>query len=354
MKKSLLYTSLVLLSSTTLLHADQPDSTQPQPVTPLYNSPGRPEVKHGANLFITADYLLWQANEQNVTAWENGGFDTPIGTNAVQGKFQSPEFSWESGARVGIGYNIPHDQWDLSLTWTWFEDHGKKHATAPSSSPLFSSVSSPLYNIRAGQGSTHLRINLNTIDLELGKEFYVSKWFTLRPFAGMRTAWVHQHWKTTFQNIYSINTLSNINTFTDLLKQHFWGIGPRFGLNLEFGWCCGLSIFSNAALDVLYGFYKNTFKEKTLSNTGVKTLNDSSKRGKHCEEFILGTQLGLRWDYMFSQDRFHIRLQTGWEHHVFLDHNNFYNFTQGTASTVDAYGGNLGFQGWFLSGRFDF
>jgi len=68
---------------------------------------------------------------------------------------------------------------------------------------------------------------------------------------------------------------------------------------------------------------------------------------------IADVQLGLRWDYGFSQDRFQIRLQAGWENHIFFDNNCFYNFTTNT-SVINNLGGDLGFQGWFLSGRFDF
>ncbi|MBS0654001.1 MAG: hypothetical protein JSR39_10820 [Verrucomicrobia bacterium] len=358
MKKQFLLLSAILLSSNGLLQADgethaQTSADQAKSGS-LINPPGRPEVKNGVNLFITADYLIWQATEQSITAWEKGGVTQSAGTNAVTGHFESPKFEWCSGSRVGLGYNIGHDQWDLSLTWTWFEDHAKKHAAEGPAEPLFGSISSPLYELEANRGSTHLRLLLNMLDLELGKEFYTSKWLTLRPFAGLRTAWIHQHWNTKFDDVTSTNFLQNIRTFTVHLNQKFWGIGPRVGLDAEFGLISGLSLFSNGSFNLLYSYFKDTRREDIVSNQNVKSITESSKQANRSEQAILDIQLGLRWDQMLAKDRFHIRIQSGWEHHLFFNHNQFFSFTQAGASSITTPNGNLGFQGWFISGRFDF
>jgi len=42
------------------------DSQKPKDSSLEITPSGRPQVKHGANLFITADYLLWKATEQNL------------------------------------------------------------------------------------------------------------------------------------------------------------------------------------------------------------------------------------------------------------------------------------------------
>ncbi|MBS0607661.1 MAG: hypothetical protein JSR57_11985, partial [Verrucomicrobia bacterium] len=42
------------------------DGQKPKDNSIEITPPGRPQVKHGANLFITADYLLWKATEQNL------------------------------------------------------------------------------------------------------------------------------------------------------------------------------------------------------------------------------------------------------------------------------------------------
>jgi len=356
-----LITPFALFSCISLLHADvkyanKPNANTSEAKAPnsFFNPPGRPEVKNGLDLFITADYLIWQALEQNVTAWEKGGFITLVGTNADRGTFHSPRFDWKSGARIGVGYNIGHDQWDTSLTWTWFEDDASNHGVSSAKGTIEGVISSPLFSVTSHKASSHLGLALNVLDLELGKEFYTSNWFTLRPFAGIRNAWVNQHWRTKFDDVISTNFIGQIEEFKVRLKQKFWGIGPRAGLNAEFGLIRELSIFSNTSLSLLYGFFKNTRTENSVTLQNVKTRNEASKKSAHSEQAIADLQLGLRWDHLINRERYHIRLQAGWEHHIFFDHNHFYNFSSGGSYAIDNLGGNLGFQGWFLSGRFDF
>ncbi|MEN9344052.1 MAG: hypothetical protein RLZZ453_839 [Chlamydiota bacterium] len=325
-----------------------------------YNSSGRPQVKKGKNLFISADWLIWQAAEQNVDAFEANGFGTEIPNpiDAQEGHLKSPQFRWASGARVGLGYNMGHDQWDLSLTWTWFQDRASKSAAGTLEIPIVGVISGPSFGIESLSASSHLRLLLNQLDMDLGKEFRVSKWFTLKPFAGIQSSWTTQSWTTKFVgHVSTIYTESGdpefINEFDVYLKQKFWGIGPRAGLGAEFGLYDGLSIFSNMSLNLLYGQFRTERTERSVSLDGVPTINSQSIRHERSGQPIADVQLGLRWDYGFSQDRFLIRLQAGWENHLFFDHNLFYTQTSRTASIINS-GGNLDFQGWFISARFDF
>ena len=319
----------------------------------FYNSPCRPQVKNGQDLFVMADYLIWQASEQNLDAWQEGGYTKGVGVNATNGSIKSPRFDWESGVRVGIGYNPGHDHWDLSLVWTWFEDDASRHGSGTLAKPIFGVISGPLFSPHALEASTHLDLHLNNLNLDLGKEFCVTKWLTLRPFAGIQTTWVNQHWRTKFQDIVSANVGAPISEYKTRLKQKFWGIGGQAGLGAEFGFYKGLSFFTNASFDLLYGIFKVKREESVVSTLNVENTVSKSDRSQHSTQAIADIQLGLRWDYGISQDRFQIRLQAGWENHVFFDHNYFYNFTTNT-SVINNLGGDLGFQGWFVSGRFDF
>jgi hypothetical protein len=319
----------------------------------FYNSSGRPQVKNGQDLFVMADWLIWQASEQNLDAWQVGGYSTGVGVDAQPGPFKSPRFDWESGVRVAVGYNIGHDQWDLSLIWTWFEDDASKRSAGTLQNPVFDAIGDPVFGVTALSGSTNLNLHLNIIDLDLGKEFQVTKWLTLRPVAGVRTTWINQHWRTRYNNVIFASYGGAISEFKVNQTQKFWGIGARGGLDAEFGLIDGFSIFSNTSLDLLYGIFKINQTNSSVSTQNIKTTNLISSRNEHSAQAVADIQLGLRWDWGFAQDRFHIRLQGGWENHIFFDQNHFY-YTVTARSNIINRGGNLDFQGWFLSGRFDF
>src|SRR5690348_16177518 len=67
----------------------------------VINPPARPEVKDGVDLFLTADYLIWQANESGLGyAVQN---NSPSATTGNSGSVKNPHFKYKSGFRVGAG-----------------------------------------------------------------------------------------------------------------------------------------------------------------------------------------------------------------------------------------------------------
>ena len=74
----------------------------------------RPQVNDGVDLFITADWLIWQANTSGLGyVVENKLSST---TNITKGHVRNPSLNYEFGFKVGLGCNLSHDGWDASLS----------------------------------------------------------------------------------------------------------------------------------------------------------------------------------------------------------------------------------------------
>ncbi|MBS0649805.1 MAG: hypothetical protein JSR93_01460 [Verrucomicrobia bacterium] len=359
-KKLLSFLSIYPLTLIMAVNADtartsiDSDVQKPKESSRQINPSGRPQVKHGADLFFTADYLLWKATEQNLNYASDVLDSVFVGADVPKGKIYSVSFNCQSGFRLGLGYNLGHDQWDTSLGWTWFKDHGSGSASS-SNHRIFSTIASPVFNqfIGSKKAKSDLELHLNLLDWELGREFYTGKHLTVRPFGGLRTGWVNQNWNTSYFDPGAFQQVP-LKKFQVHLKQDFWGIGLRGGLDTEWHLISGLSIYANGALSLLYGFFKDVRIEKSVSKAGVKGRNLYGVNSKRCEQAITELQLGLRWDQMFSHDRFHFRIQTGWEHMMFFDHNHLFLFLDPYSANLTEYSGNLSFQGWTTSARFDF
>ncbi len=351
--------TLFLLSCATLaadepaMNSDQSTRQTPVPTEFTHTDSGRPHVKHGINLFVTGDYLCWHATEQKLIFAGNIETSDTLGLNAAKGKAVSAKFKWRSGFRVGLGYNIGHDQWDTRLIWTSFKDRAQGHLSGSAEKLVFGSVSSPLFGITCFSAHTHLDLHSNLLDWELGREFFTGKWLTLRPFAGLRGGWIDQKWKTEFDNSVTSANLGTLDSFDVLLKQKFWGFGVRAGLDTNWKLIRGFSLYADGAFSLLYSLFRDGRKESAILG-GVETVVLNGNESTRCEQTILELQLGLRWDQMFAHDRCHFRLQAGWEHTVFLDHNRFFYFSEGTVESLMEYGGNLAFQGLTVSARLDF
>ena len=318
----------------------------------MVNPSGRPAVKDGWGVFITADALLWQPRENGLeyaTKVDGAQF------TGAHSKEKSPRFSWDWGFRVGLGYNMEHDQWDLYLNWTWLRGKSHHHNTANAGSgevilPRWSDPGS-LGGATASSASAHWKLRLNVLDLELGREFYVSKWVTVRPHMGLRTAWIKQ----TYDVDYSGLNINGVAREIDM-RNKYWGLGVRGGVNTDWGLGGGVSIYGNAAISILYGFF-SVSKQESLELTSGAAFNNITNLSDfyHVSRAITDLQLGLRYDYMFCDDRYHFGIQAGWEHHMFFGQNQFILNVDDVAHGVTvANQGDLTMQGWTLNVRFDF
>ncbi len=322
----------------------------------VINPPGRPQVKQGYDVFITADALLWQAHEDGLPLFiENKGQGFTSNLNNANAEGMHWNYDW--GFRVGVGYNAEHDGWDLNLKWMRIYGNAHEHEHVDGDNALWPTLTHPaaaLGGVNLGRGPYtkargHWKLQLNQIDLELGREFYVSKWLTLRPHVGLRSDWIHQKLKVEYNRFTGISG----QDYDVKLRDHFWGLGVAAGIDTQWGLGGGWSIYGDAAFAILYGFHELD-RDDTLSNsTQFKWVDmDYSYR---VSQAIGDLQLGIRWETMFDNDSYHFGIQAGWEHHIYFSQNQFPRFVDDVAiGDFVANQGDLTFQGWTLSARFDF
>ncbi len=312
----------------------------------MINPPGRPQVKDGADLFVTADFIYWNAHENGLPlAVRNKGNTTTLSKSKVV----HLDSEWDPGFRVGLGYNLPHDGWDASLTYLHFFTDADRRTKAEGQRADFGSQGFGLIGSH-NKTKSKWHLHLSQLDLNMGREFFVSKWVTLRPNFGLRTAWVKQSLKNDFDGFGQITTqTADVNG-----KCKFWGIGPVAGIDSQWGLGSGWSVVGNAAFSILYGFFHTHLDEDTVSVNNFANVNDSYRSS----QIVCDLVLGLRWDHMFDRDRFHFSIQGGWENHVYLGQNqfirNYANTTDNNLGGVFGNQGDLTLQGWTLSARFDF
>ncbi|MBI3237036.1 MAG: hypothetical protein HYZ48_04985 [Chlamydiales bacterium] len=327
----------------------------------MINPSARPQVKGGANLFITGDLLLWQAHEDGLPLFvENKSFDKNLHNSRVEGL----RWNWNAGARVGIGYNSCHDGWDVSATWLHFNTRAHRHEKANHNKVLWPTLTHPGETVVGspqviGNGpfqktTAHWTMNLNQIDLDLGREYYVSKWMTLRPHVGLRTAWLHQKLNTHYNRLSESagSFTSGIDDHVDM-KTQFWGLGLEGGLDTQWGLGSGFSIYADAAWALLYGFH-DVDREDQLSY-GVKFNWADPNWSFRTTRAIADLELGLRFDSWTNDERVHFRIQAGWEHHIYFSQNQFMRFVSSDAiGNFIGNQGDLTLQGWTLAARLDF
>lgn len=323
-----------------------------------------PRVTNGADVFVTADFIYWTARQDSL-AFAYTGVDPSV-SDAVASpvdsrgtRYTAPR-KYEPGFKVGLGLNLGHDGWDVFLEYTWFRSNNTDTATAgalpyqrlvPATVAVPSSLNFDLLTVTNGTGSWRFRFN--NFDLELGRNFYVSQYLTLRPHIGLKGNWINQYFDGTGTGFWFGDTpiddlgygYGSISSATINRSQKWWGVGIRSGIDTAWYFDKNWSIFGDFALSGLWGRFNTSAKATVVGTYGTPELGSSVPAwigaNYHTVKYVGEFQLGLRFDYWFSDDDYHFGLSAAWEVQSWINHNQM-TFT------------DLGLQGLTIKARFDF
>lgn len=321
----------------------------------MVNPPARPFSKDCWGFYIAVDPFIWQAHEN--------GLPIAIETSAPsffnssgENKVKNLSFDWNFGFRLAAGLNLDYDGWDTVLTWTRWHTRANKHFAAPQNSTLLPAQGTPasIFSATASSSKGHWKLHLNMLDWDLAREFYVSKHLTLRPYIGLRTAWIDQKFVTRFENL-SLNPLVPGVTHKVKAKNEYWGIGPRGGIDTLWDIGCGWGLFGNYSAELLYGFFDTDMDEYSVDSSGISSIIQRTDDFYHVGRAITDMQIGIRYDWIACDECYHFGIEAGWEHHMFWGQNtNLYFVDSSMEGAVVVNNGDLTTQGYFVRLRFDF
>lgn len=302
-----------------------------------------PRVTHGADVFLTADYLLWKLTQKGSNFADVGGVSSSVAsplTAVGTGTIKDGNFHWNSGFRVGIGLNLAHDGWDIQAEYTWLraksDDSIASLANVRPTFPVFAVNADTSTSVFRGpqfnRATTAIKQRYNVLNLELGRNFYVSQFLTLRPHFGLTGNW--RRYRQT--NVYtgSANLLSSggnvaIGQYVSKDNNRTWGIGLRSGLDTAWHMSTQWSFFGDLALSSIWTCYDNSRKEEArqLDASGAVTASNvvrNPAQNKYYRVNLMGElEFGLRWEIWFYDDNYHFAAQLGWYEAVWVNHLTF-------------------------------
>jgi hypothetical protein len=233
----------------------------------------------------------------------------------------------------------------MAFNYTWYQsNHNKGSAKLKSSDNLLRPAIYVVPNFDyLNSAHASWKFHFNALNLELGRNFYISKFLALRPFIGLNSTWQHQDFHVDYDGVEGATTL-DYRMKNDLC---FWGIGIRGGIDMAWHLASNWSIYGDAAVSALWGRFNGTRKDRSAEiGDDFLTVFDTHT-SYHTIIPVLELGVGLRKEEWFCNDRFHIAIQAGWEEQVWFDLNQFqlgYFLAKG----------NLVMQGLTAKFRFDF
>ncbi len=336
-------------------------ATYEAPTIAAYNAPARVDVADGWDFFVTGDFIYWQTVEDGL-AYAASTERTPSAAALTEpplnGKILNVDFDWHPGVKLGFGGNTERDDWDVYLQWTHLVSHNNTSSGTPEGGFLIPGTAYPNIPLGCvGQAFSSWRCIYNTIDLEVGRLYYMGKYWTVRTHGGLRGSWIRQSHNTEFTNLF-INVNDQAVSVGDLHNNkefNTWGLGPRIGLdfNWRLGW--GWKFFEKNALCVQYTKPSAKLKELLPVVTTRPEVKLRNTKGTGTLRPNFDIEAGFGWGTYFDNYHWHVDLALSYEFHYWWDQNfDVYPIDDFNFATLDATRGNLGLHGGTFRVRFDF
>ncbi len=350
MKKTKFVLGSLLTISTSLAVADQvkpqraSDQVKPQPILESVVTeptgvitPAVAPVVDGAGFFFSADFIWWKAQIGNLqyagTGVSDGGQNVPAGTSSSKGSIKNPDFNFQPGFKVGAGLDFEHDGWDVFAEYTWL--NGGHHHNHLNGGPGLGEISGSSTVVPAGSlgffscvtASSSWEQHLNVLDGELGRNFFISHRLTLRPFIGLKAAWIKEEltnrYLTTATNPLFATTTYNIRQSR---HQHMWGIGARGGIDTVWHFNKNWGIYGDMAFTALWSDFHTRAKDRFTDVATGLSIDTVNTRVSITEiNMVFETNLGLAYMTWFNDDKCQFSLRAGWEEQIWFNLNHFSN-----------------------------
>ncbi|MBS0653775.1 MAG: hypothetical protein JSR39_09685, partial [Verrucomicrobia bacterium] len=275
----------------------------------------RPNLSKGAGLILSGDFLYWQAEEgglsyglqsENHTILPLLRRSTPF--QGVDGKVSRIQPEYEPGYRLSMAYQLPYDQWDLSLSWARYQSSSHDHISQKADQVVFPYWLSLNFAPLAQNAKANWTLNYNTLDFDLGRMFYLGRDFSIKPTLGFKAAWIEQTLTVLYGNV----VFSTNNATPNVRSKNrctFQGYGVDLGLDGNWKLGAGFELFGSCNAALLWGNFDLAIFEKNIG------LGPRSKLTNNVQKVVpeLGFSAGVGWEKSFFSDRMFLNVHVSWE-----------------------------------------
>ncbi len=355
-KQFYLFGSLFLMSASLLSAQQQPNRnapSQPETVTTqpkaMITPAVAPKVRNGAGLIFAADFIWWKANISGMEYATSGVVDlgnvfVPFGKSTKKGHVNQPNFDFEPGFKVGAGLDFAYDGWDLYANYTWLNGDTERNSISAHRGrgvtgllPIVDvfGVILPFNSLNKAQ--SQWRQHFNVVDLELGRNFFISRRLTLRPHFGLKSAWITEKWKLKYVDSDVVH--DNLRK-----KQTLWGMGTRAGLNTVWHFSRNWGLYGDIAATALWSDFHVKAKDKeVVEELGISPITLHTKEVITEVIPVFETGLGLTYMAWFDHEQYVLQISAGWEEQIWLDFNHFTDFNRAGNLSVHGLTVKVGF-----------
>ncbi len=277
------------------------------------------------DFYVTGAFLWWLPDEADFSLGFNQQTRYVASTATVAGSGANGNvidfgYQWKPGFRVGLGWQShTAEGWDVYLDWTWYKNKTNQSASAVAAGhgagivPFWGLYDATFGGVGEMYGSMQAtwRLLYNMIDLELGRDFYVSCALSLRPYLSVEGGWIHRKWNVSYSDETKEGNAVIFDSYSS--KSNYWGVGPRAGLGGNWMLGAGFKFYGNLSGSLLSGrVIKNT---ATLTHIDTDPSQSNTWSNNQIFRVVphLQAVVGAGWDICFCCEQYRFELTAGWE-----------------------------------------
>lgn len=318
-------------------------------VLEYYETPSAgPRVKNGAGYFMTGSYLYWTGRQTGLDFVTSGAQNNGL-EPTKRGEVFHPNFRYYSGFKFGLGISFEHDDWDLLGQVTWIQPKGTKRFVKRDRDItdlrrrwfIGGDINSDYVPYLA---DAEWKLQFQTVDLELGRNSFFSKYLSFRPHFGLKGSWQQQDYVVHYD---SVNSLGSEREERLHITQDFYGVGIRSGFDGTWHFNKYWSFIGNIALSGLWSFTESSRSDR-IGLDQNEAVHFKTENALHSIRPVLEFTTGLRGEVWFFNSIYHLSIDLLWEQQRWFGMNQFYRVLEETAH------GSLLMQGFTLRLRYDF
>lgn len=268
--------------------------------------------------FVTADFLFWQAwTDDNDYAWKMTSVNpTDLSLQSVDRI--AIDQKWAPGFRLGLGYGFCGNGWSLSLDWTRYHksDSSSKRELEPTLALILveplDEINLRFGGLRAESAQAKYSLKYDTLDFQLGRDYWISHCLRFYPFLGLRVGWIDQEVKAEYNNVFApeTNLPYMITTFVGdrivTRRDQMWGIGPRLGFTSNWELGCDFSLIGEIAGSIVWADFDRSINQFSFDPTLTPSEFTEKVVGNNNRQLWPNVQMavGIDWGTLFCECMF--------------------------------------------------
>lgn len=287
----------------------------------------------------------------------------------IEGRTKQINFDTSVGFTVGLGFNFNFDGWDIQANYAHLDSGGSASASTNCTGHIIPlrSATCPFPEDDQQQSSywanyakSNYDIDYNTVDLQIGRCYFLSSALSMRPSFGVKAAFIDLKQITRYcggsgdnDDVFcDVQMIAlGLDTLRVLETSDFSGIGPQAALQSKWALGKGFSLFADAVGALLYGYF-DVDRNESLSSDETSSIDLSANTHKMVPMAQL--QSGFAYDIFFDDDHQHLGFRLGYDIQYYWRVNQMIEIYNPSTLKMDRYSEDFSLHGLLFDIRWDF